>query len=162
MAAGRRRARRGIDRGRRLEARERDRLQHRLVVLLLVAEDELGEHAVAAAVQQEHGAHPLAHQVEVVERLGAVEQRQVAADRARGLERVVHRGQLGLQQRGAAVAVDEPQVLVGGDVREVPDQRAHQLGVGRLDVGVGQRGDERERALAGLVERFDELRLAAR
>ena len=87
---------------------------------------------------------------EVVDRLGAVEDRQVAADGARRLERVVHRGELGVQQRLAAVAVDEPQVLVGGDVREIPRERAHQRGVRGLHLLVGERLDHGERALARL------------
>ena len=45
---------------------------------------------------------------------------RVAAHRARRLERVVDRGQLLAQQRRAAEAVHEPQVLVGGDVRRGP------------------------------------------
>ncbi len=89
---------------------------------------------------------------QVAERLRAVEQRQVAADVARRLERVVHRGVVGRQQRLAAVAVHQPQVLVGGDVREVPHQRAHQRRVRGLDVGVGEALDERQRALARLGE----------
>ena len=100
----------------------------------------------------EHLERALADLGEVGQRLAAVEQGEVAADGARRLEGVVHRRQLRVQQRLAAVAVDEPEVLVGRDVAEVPDQGAHQRGVRGLDVGVGQRGDEVERALARLFE----------
>ena len=57
-----------------------------------------------------------------------------------------------MQQRLAAVPVDEPQVLVGRDVREVPNERAHQRRVRGLDVRVRERGDEIQRALAGLFK----------
>jgi len=56
------------------------------------------------------------------------------------------------QQRLVAVATDEPEVLVGGDVTEVPDERAHQGIVHRLELGCGQRRDERPRARASLVQ----------
>ena len=139
-----------LEAGRGAQLRELDRLQHRLVVLLLVLEDHLVDLGRAAA--GEHLERALADLREVGQRLAAVEQGEVAADGARRLEGVVHRGQLRVQQRLAAVAVDEPEVLVGGDVAEVPHQWAHQRGVRGLDVGVGQRGDEVERALARLFE----------
>ena len=72
---------------------------------------------------------------------------------ARRLEGVVQLGELGMQQRLAGVTVHEPQVLVGGDVAEVPYERAHQLGVGALEVRVADRRDERERPLAGPRQR---------
>ena len=143
--AGRRAPRRGrrLEPGRGAQAGELDRLQHRLRVLELVLEHHLVDVGGAEAVEDRE--RSLAHLGQVVERLGAVEQRQVAAHGARRLERVVHRGQLGVQQRLTAVAVDEPQVLVGGDVGEIPDERAHQRRVRGLDVRVGERRDQLER-----------------
>ena len=100
----------------------------------------------------------LAHVGEVAERLAAVEQRQVAADRARRLERVVHRGQLGVQQRLAAVAVHEPQVLVGGDVREVPRRAGSSAPSARSRPAASENGATMlERPAAGLGERFGDL-----
>ena len=84
--------------------------------------------------------------VEVSERARRVEQREVAADRARRLERVVHRGELGVQHRAATVAVTEPQVLVGGDVRKIPHERRHQRVQHTLHVGRRQVLDQRQRA----------------
>ena len=46
----------------------------------------------------------------------------------------------------------EPEVLVGGDVREVPDQRAHERVDLALELGVRQVRDERERPLAGVPQ----------
>ena len=102
-----RRRRRGAARGRPGRGRqpgELDRLQHRLVVLVLVAQHHLVDRRRGRSRSSDRQ-RALADVGEVVERLGAVEQRQVAADGARRLERVVHRGELGMQQRHAAVAV---------------------------------------------------------
>ena len=150
VAAGRRAREHGVEAGRGAEPGELDRLQHRLVVLLLVLEDHLVDLRGTAAV--EHLERALADLRQVGQRLAAVEQGEVAADGPGRLEGVVHRGQLRVQQRLAAVAVDEPQVLVGRDVAEVPHQRAHQRGMRGLDIDVRQRGDEVERALARLFE----------
>ena len=154
--SARARARRRIERGAALQARERDRLQHRLAVLHLVLEHHLGRDRVRRAAV-EHLQRALAHVLEIGQRAGAVEQRQVAAHLARRLERVVHRRQLGAQQRLAAEAVHQPQVLVRRDVREVPRERAHDRLVLGLDVGVAEGGDESEGALAGLGERVGEV-----
>ena len=125
--------------GRDRQLGELDRLQHRLVVLVLVLEHHLVDVAGALAIEDRQRAG--ADAGEVVDRLGAVEDRQVAAHGARRLERVVHRGELRVQQRLAAVAVDEPQVLVGRDVREIPREWAHQRRVRGLHLLVGERLD---------------------
>jgi hypothetical protein len=57
-----------------------------------------------------------------------------------------------MQQRIAAVAVAEPEVLVGGDVREVPHERGHERVDLALELRVGQVRDQRERALAGVTQ----------
>ena len=63
---------------------------------------------------------------------------------ARRLEGVVAGGEVGPQERLAGEAVHEPEVLVGGDVAEVPDERAHDRIDLRLEVGVAEVGDELE------------------
>ena len=94
----------------------------------------------------------------VVERLGPAQVGQVAAVGARGLGGVVDLGQVGPQQLEPAGPVAEPEVLEGRDVAEVPDQRAHQRVVHAVEILVGDRLDQRQRALAGLGEqRFDPL-----
>ena len=156
-AAPSRRAGAAVEAGRGGKPRELDRLQHRLVVLVLVLEHHLVDLGGAGALEDRERA--LADVGEVVERLGAVEDRQVAADGARRLERVVHRGELRVQQRLAAVAVDEPQVLIGGDVREIPRERAHQRRVRGLHLLVGERRDDgRACARGASVERVGDLR----
>jgi hypothetical protein len=125
-------------------------------VLELVAQhelDELGSRAPHAA--GEHLLRARADLLEVAAGAGRVEQRERAAYRARRLEGVVERGELGVQELPAADAVADPQVLVGRDVREVPDQRGHEridhaLEVARREVGdQGQRRRARRRQVPG-------------
>ena len=117
---------------RRQDARDRHRLAHRLCVLQLVTEDQLAQHAVADAVPQERGGGALADLTQVLARRRRVQQLDLAAHRARRLEGVVQRREVRAQQLQSGLAVGQPQILVGRDVREVPDERAH---------------DRRERAL---------------
>ena len=101
------------------------RLAHGLGVLELVAHDHLvhapgrrrGRRCTPSVRSRTVG--------EVPARALGVEQLDLAAHGARRLERVVARGELGVQQRLAGEAVHEPEVLVGGDVPQVPRQRAH-------------------------------------
>ena len=95
----------------------------------------------------------LAYLGEVFPRLVRPEEGQVAAPGPRGLEGVVDLGQVAPDHGLAAEAVDEPEVLEGGDVPEVPDERAHQLRVHSLEVAVGDRGDQRKRSLPCLGQR---------
>ena len=101
------------------------RLEHRLVVLVLVAEHHLVQEAVADAALLDHLERPRADLLEVLARLAGSQERKITAVRARCLERVVDIGEVVVEQRPAAVAVDEPQVLERGDVAEVPHERAH-------------------------------------
>ena len=103
----------------------------------------------------DHLERPLADLLEVVARLGRPQERQVAAAGARGLEGVVDIGQLLAQQRLAAEAMHDPEVLEGGDVAQVPDQRAHQRGVDPLQLLIGEGGHQLERPLAGLLQPVD-------
>ena len=101
---------------------ELQRLQHRLVVLVLVLDQHLadeGRHAVEA------GQRALAHRLHVGDRLVAAQVGQVAALGPRRLGGVVDLREVGAQQLQPGLAA-HPQVLERGDVAEVPDQRAHQ------------------------------------
>ena len=105
-------------------------------MLVLVTQDQLVQRAVADTALVDHLERSGANIVEIFARLRGTEQREVAPHRPGGLERVVHRGEVLVQERALAVTVHEPQVLVRRDVREVPHQRAHQRGVDALEVGV--------------------------
>ena len=95
---------------------------------------------------------PLAHVRQVLARAAGVEQLDLAAHRARRLERVVDGRELGVQQVAAGVAVHRPQILVGGDVGEVPGERAHQRIDLALERVVVEVGDEGEGPIAGRRE----------
>ena len=140
-----------------LQPGELQRLQHRLVVLVLVADDQLGDQPIADALALEHRDGTLADGVEVLPRRRGPQERQLAAARSRRLERVVDLGQVAAEHRLAAEAMDEPQVLERGDVPEVPDERAHQRRVDALEVLVADVGDECQRALARLGQRLDRV-----
>ena len=120
-------------------------------MLLLVLQHELVQHGVHA-VRGRAREHALADRREVLARAGGVQQLDLAAHGARRLERVVGRGEVGAQQRLAGVAMHEPEVLVGGDVGEIPDERAHQRVDLALEVAIADRGGEHERALTRLLE----------
>src|SRR5918998_1658500 len=99
---------------------EKERLAHRLVVLGLVADDQLEKRPVAGAPGGQHVQRARADGGEVVEDVLPAQERDVAAYRARRLEGVVEVGEVAAQQLAAAVAMDEPEVLVSGDVAQVP------------------------------------------
>ena len=140
------------------KAAEKQRLAHRLVVLRLVADDHLEQRPVARSDPVEDLQRALAHRLEVVEDVLAAQERDVAAHGARGLEGVVEVGEVAAQQRLAAVAVHEPQVLVGGDVAEIPVQRAHERVLDALELGMAEGRDEREGPCAHLAEGLAERR----
>ena len=99
----------------------------------------------------------LAHRLQVGARFGGVEQLRFAPLRAGRLEGVVELGEVGPQQLQAGVAVGQPQVLVGGDVREVPHERAHDRRVRALELAVVEVGHQLQRAAAGLVQGRERL-----
>ncbi len=140
---------------------ERERLQHRLVVLMLVlhehvphepsaVEPAIGGGRYVGLVEDSDGA--LAHRVHEVARLGQSQVGDLGPHRPRRLGRVVEVGELGAQGVEPADPLAEPEVLEGGDVAEVPDERAHQRIVDPIHVRFRNGVDERERALAGLLE----------
>jgi hypothetical protein len=124
------------------------RLQHRLVVLVLVLEQHLDDERRDGVEASEHA---LPHGAHVGDRLGAAQVGEIGSLRARGLGRVVDLGEVGAQQLEAGLAAN-PEVLERGDVAEVPDQRTHQRVVLAVEVGLGYRLDQGERASAGLVQ----------
>jgi hypothetical protein len=99
------------------------------------------------AVAVDRVEHALADRLQVGDGLEPVEDLDLAAHRARGLERVVGDRQVGPQQRLARRAVDQPQVLVGGDVAEIPRQRAHDRREHCVQTLLIEVGDELERPL---------------
>jgi hypothetical protein len=109
-----------------IQLSELDGLEHRLVVLLLVAHDELDDDPVADAPPLDDAERSLAHLLQVLAGLGRAQERQLAAAGARSLKCVIDIGQLLVQQRLAAEAMHDPEVLEGGDVAQVPHQWAHQ------------------------------------
>ncbi len=132
------------------QARELDRLQHRLAVLVLVAHDELEHVPVLDATLVDDIERAVADLLQVLARLPGAQERQFAPTGPRSLEGVIDLGEVLAQQPPAAEAVDHPQVFERGDVSEVPDERAHQGRVNPFEIGIGDRGHEGERPLAGI------------
>ncbi len=78
---------------------------------------------------------------------------------ARGrLEGVVESREVRAQQLVLAETMGEPQILVGGDVAEIPRQRAHDLRVDALELSVREVLDQRVRPRAGVLEPVQDLR----
>ena len=77
-----------------LQARELQRLEHGLAVLVLVADDQLEERPVADAALGDDLERAGAHLIEVLERALAVQELDVAAGRPWRLEGVVGGGQV--------------------------------------------------------------------
>ncbi len=138
-----------------VELGELNRLQHRLPVLKLVPEHHLVEDAITDALLLDHLQRAGADLLEILPGLVRAQIGKIAAVRPRGLKCVVDLGEILTQQGPSAEAVDQPQVLEGRDVPEIPDQWAHQRGMDPLQVGLGHRLHEPERALPRLAQRLD-------
>ena len=100
-------------------------------MLVLVGEDQVVDVAVAkeriATVEVdlvEHLEGPLADLLEVGANLVGLEDRKLAADPSRLLDRVVEGAELVAQRLAPADPLYEPELLEVRDVAEVPDQRA--------------------------------------
>ena len=141
-----------------LGGQELDRGEQRLGVLVLV----LGDHVVDEAVAQEGvravGAHvalleqidgPGADGVAIGARLGEVEQRQGLPHPAGLLEGVVEVVEA-LARRLGPEPPHEPEVLVVGDVGEIPEQRRHQDVVLPAEDGLVEGLQDRQEPLPGL------------
>lgn len=127
-----------------------------------MTQHELADDAVPDPALPDHLKCSRADLGEVLVRLGGTQEGEIASPGAWGLKGVIYVGQSLAHQRPAPVAVNDPQVLEGGDVTEIPHERAHQLRMDALEVLVGDRGDERERPLARLRELVDDPRLSGR
>ena len=144
-----------------------EQLEHRLVVLVLVGDQHLVGEAVAKqglfGVELdlvEDLERALAHLGHVGEALVAAQDRKLVARRARVLDRVVEAPELAAQRLAPADLLGEPELLEVGDVPQVPDQGAQDRGVDAVELLVGERLDERQRACARLAETRGDLRLA--
>jgi hypothetical protein len=106
-------------------------LQHRLVVLVLVLHHHLPDvpKAVAALEHGERAGADVGHELEGVVAAQVPELAAIGSGRLGG---VVDDRQLRPERLEPACALAQPQVLEGGDVPEIPDQRAHQGVVTRL------------------------------
>jgi hypothetical protein len=91
-----------------LKARQLDRLEHRLGVLMLVAEHHLVDDAVTDAALLDHLEGAGTNLLEVLACGRRGQERQVAALRAGRLECVVDVGQVVVQKRPPPVAMHEP------------------------------------------------------
>ncbi len=124
-------------------------------MLVLVLEHEV-PHPVGGLAGRGHLKGALPHRGEVLERFGPAQVGEVAPLRARGLESVIEIGQVRPQEVEAAGPVAHPHVLIGGDVAQVPHQRAHERIVHAIQVLVRHRLDQSEGALASFREKhFD-------
>jgi hypothetical protein len=136
-------------------------LQHRLVVLQLVRE----QHLVDEAVPQQRilDIRTDLHALQYVERaradvfhvgtqLRVAQDRQLAANLARVLDRVVEAAQLPVQRLPPADRLHQPQLLEVGDVPEVPGQGTQDRRVDSVQLLVVERRDQRQRPLTRLGE----------
>ena len=125
---------------------------------MLVADDQLGDQRRRRRRSRSSTAIARSRTASRYARASAgTQERQFASVGPRRLERVVDVGQVA---RGAAAgrrAMDEPQVLEGGDMPEIPDERAHQRRVHALEIVVADAGDQRQRALARLGQGRDRV-----
>ena len=129
-------------------------------MLVLVREQHLVDEAVVdqgvgMAVELdrlEHVEGPAADLLHVGAQIVAAQDRQLVADLARVLDRVVERAQLAVHRVAIPDALNQPELLEVGDVAEVPGERAEDRRVDRVELLVGERLDEPERAFAGLGE----------
>ena len=111
-----------------------DELEHRLVVLVLVRQDQLvdesvGEQRVLGRLQihtVENLQGASANIVEVTAKIGPTKDREVAAGRAGVLDRIVEAAELPVERIQVADGLHEPQLLEVRDVPEIPGERARE------------------------------------
>jgi hypothetical protein len=112
-------------------------------VLVLVLDDHFPDRPDASDAI-EHLERARTRRSHELERLAAAKIGKLPAVRTRRLGRVVHDREIRSQGWQAARALREPEVLEGGDVPEVPHERAHQRIVDVIEVLVADALDERE------------------
>ena len=138
-------------------------LQHRLVVLQLVGEQHLVDEPFPQQRVLDLGTD--LHALQYVERaladvrhVGAqllvAQDRQLAADLARVLDRVVEAAELAVQRLAPADRLHQPELLEVGDVAEVPGQRAEDRRVDRVQLLVVERLDQGKSPLPRLGKSF--------
>ena len=138
--------------------RERQRLEHRLVVLMLVLDDHLEHEAPSLEVRlRQHIERPLPHGREVLARRGCVEVLHLTANGARGLQCVVDVEEVGVHRLVVPDPRADPQLLERGDVSQVPGQGAHQLVVHPVEVGLRDGLHQPQRALARVLQEVGDL-----
>jgi hypothetical protein len=98
--------------------------------------------------------------VQVGANLVCPQDRQLATDLSRLLDRVVEIPQIAAQRLTAADPLDEPELLEVGDVPEIPDQRAENRVVDAIELLVGERLDQLEGVAACLLQSPGQLGLA--
>lgn len=151
-----------IDDRRRIAVDHLQRLQHRLVVLVLVGDQHLVDEAVA-----KHGIvaigkfDPLedlegsaAHLVHVGAQLRPAQDRELAASGPGVLDRVVEATQLPVERLEVADALHEPELLEVGDVPEIPGEWAEDRGVDPVELLLVERLDQQKRPLPRLRQSF--------
>jgi hypothetical protein len=137
-----------------------EQLEHRLVVLVLVRDQQLVDEApvqqrVGGVVEVEvleHVERPRADLVHVGAELRPAQDRQLVADPAGVLDRVVETPETTVEGLAPADPLDEPELLEVRDVAEVPGERAEDRRVDPIELVVGERLDKEERPSAGLGE----------
>jgi hypothetical protein len=135
-------------------------------VLVLVGEQELVDEPTLQeripAVQvnlAEHLEGALAHLLEVRKHLAAVQNRQLPANLAGLLDRVVETAELSAKRFPAADPANEPELLEVGDVPEVPDERAEDRRVDAVQLLVVEWLYQLKRAPARLCQALGDLLL---
>jgi hypothetical protein len=126
-------------------------LEHGLVVLVLVLHQHLPDEAAriqpVAPLREvgvlEHLQGPLAHLLHEQPRARVAQVGQVTSAWAGSLGSVVGVRQVGPERLEPARPLAEPEVLEGGDVPEIPDERAHERIVHAVHVRLGDGRDER-------------------
>ena len=113
--------------------------------------DHLAHVPVAHALAGDRLGDAGAHLEHVRARVRRSQRLDLAAHRAGRLERVVHARQVRPQQLQSREPVRQPQVLVGGDVTEIPRERAHDRRVHARQLILVEMRNKRERALARIV-----------
>ncbi len=101
---------------------------------------------------------PRAHVAEVAPGACLVEDRDLGAAGAGGLDRVVDVLELRVQRRGTGEAPHQPELLVGRDVAEVPERRAQQRRVLAREVLGGERREQGQGPGPGGLEAAGDLR----
>jgi len=127
-----------------------------------LVDEAVGEQGVLGAELDlpQHLECPLADLLHVGANLVGPQDRQLAADLARLLDRVIERAEVPAQGLAAADPLDQPELLEVGDVPEIPDQRAENRVVDAVELLVRERLDQLQGVTACLLQVPGQLGLA--